>query len=278
MSQITTPQPVPSFSIGSAIEWSWRLTWRNFWRYLLVAIVFVAINAAVSFATNLPMLAIPEGMPGVDSTGAQVAVSAASVLIGLAGSIVQALVSAYLALGTIRIALSVTRGEDVELGTVFKFDGYGWYLLCSLIVGIVVSVVFLIPFGLFGVAGIAVGGNTGIGLAVLGAVIGVVIAFVVTIGFTFFGYAIVDRKATGLDGLKISWKLVRPHFWSVLGLGVLLMLIFIGLMIAAVVLGILMIIIGLLVTLPIAGVIVFGMGSLAYAYAYRTLSGEAVAP
>ena len=267
---------VPTFSVGEAIAWSWRLTWRNFWRYLLVAVIFVLINAAVSTVTSMPS-GLAQGMMDSTNGNASIAIGAGSMVLAFIGTVINFLVSAFLAFATIRIALSVTRGEDVEVKTAFVFEDFGWYLLNSVVLALIVVVGFLVPFGVLAIIGAIIGGNTLIALLVIGAFLGFVVAFVISIGFTFFGFAVIDQHLTGLHALKVSWGLVRPHFWKVLGLAVLLTLIGIGIFVVAVVAGILMIIIGLLVTLPAAGVIMFGMGSLSYAYAYRRMSGQEIA-
>lgn len=269
---------VPTFSIGEAIGWAWKLTWRNFWRFLLVAVVFFFLNAAISAVVSIPTN-VTQGL--VDTSGASdaqsIALGAGALLFGLISGVVQFVVTSFLTFATIRIALSVTRGEDVELKTAFVFKGFGWYLLCALVVGILAAVGFLVPTLIFGGIGFLIGDNTGIVMVSIGVLIGVLVAIVISVGFTFFGYAIVDRDATGLDGLKVSWELVRPHFWKVVGLGVLLALIAVGLLAAALVAGVLMIVIGLLVTLPLAGVLIFGLGSLSYAFAYQRMSGNPIA-
>lgn len=269
---------VPTFSIGEAIGWGWRLTWRNFWRFLLVAVVFVILNAAVSTVTTLPTN-LGQGLVDSSQTGdlQSIAVGFGSLLFGFIGMVVQFVVSSFLAFATIRIALSVTRGEDVELKTAFVFDGFGWYLLCAIVVGVVAAIGFVVPLAIFGIIGFIIGDTAGMVLVILGALIGILIAIVISIGFTFYGFAIIDRKVTGLKALAVSWELVRPHFWRVVGLGILLALIAIGLFVAALIVGVLLIVIGLLITLPVAGVIVFGLGSLSYAFAYQRMSGNPIA-
>ena len=192
----------------------------------------------------------------------------------MAGSVVQWLASLFLALGVIRIALSVTQGERVELGKVFSFAGYGRYIINSIVVGMIIVVGILVGL----VPGLLIAYSTNaIVWAAVGSVVGILLAITLTLAFTFFGYLILDRDARGLSSLGASWKLVMPHFGGLLGLYILIVIINFGLIIAAILLGTLMLVVGLLITLPVAGVVVFGISALSVAYAYKVISGDPVA-
>ena len=263
----------PSFSVGGAIGFGWRKTWKNFWRLLLVVIVFGVITAIVAAIGGVGVDPTFDASNPDTFTADQVFDTGNTVLV-LIGSVLQVLVSAFLGLGIFRIALGVTNGEKVSVGKLFSFAGYGRYLLGSIIVSILIWVGFAIAL----VPGIAIAAATdslvwaGVGLA-----IGIVIAIILSLGFSLFGFAILADDARGLSSLARSWKLVKPHFGGVLGLHILLAIIFVGLFIAALVLGVLMLVIGLLITLPIFGVVSFGMASLSFGYAYKTLAGQPVA-
>lgn len=103
---------VPTFSIGEAIGWAWKLTWRNFWRFLLVAVVFFFLNAAISAVVSIPTN-VTQGI--ADTSGASdaqsIALGAGALLFGLISGVVQFVVTSFLTFATIRIALSVTRGR-----------------------------------------------------------------------------------------------------------------------------------------------------------------------
>ena len=263
----------PSFSVGGAIGFGWRKTWKNFWRLLLVVIVFGVITAIVAAIGGVGVDPTFDASNPDTFTADQVFDTGNTVLV-LIGSVLQVLVSAFLGLGIFRIALGVTNGEKVSVGKLFSFAGYGRYLLGSIIVSILIWVGFAIAL----VPGIAIAAATdslvwaGVGLA-----IGIVIAIILSLGFSLFGFAILADDARGLSSLARSWKLVKPHFGGVLGLHILLAIIFVGLFIAALFLGVLMLVIGLLITLPIFGVVSFGMASLSFGYAYKTLAGQPVA-
>lgn len=257
------------FSVGHAIGYGWRKTWKNFWRFLLLGLIFMVISALTSAITGVGSINVD-----VNSTDAlDSAMFGQNAALSIVGTIIQFLVSSFLALGLIRIALAVTAGEDVQIPRLFKFDGYGRYLLTAILVSIVALVAFAIAFvpGLL----ISLAADTPI-FAIIGAVIGVVLLIVAILGLSFFGYLIVDKNAPGITSLRGSWEIIRPHFGSLLGLYILLALINVGLFVAAIIVGLLLIVIGLLITIPIALVISFGLTSLAIAYAYRTMGGQEV--
>jgi hypothetical protein len=80
--------------------------------------------------------------------------------------------------------------------------------------------------------------------------------------FGFYGFVIAERgeRAGVLDSLQRSADITRGSRWQLFGLGLVLLLIN--------VVGALLLLIGLIFTL--------GISILAWAYAYRTLSGESV--
>ncbi len=273
----SAPTSNQSFSVGGAIGFGWRKTWTNFWRLLLVVIVFGIINALGSFiggagsASSIDTSNIDWTNP--DTITVDQIWQTGNLGLSLLGSVVQWLASLFLALGVIRIALAVTQGEKVELGKVFSFAGYGRYIINSIFVGIIVVVGILVGF----VPGLLIAYSTDAILwAAIGSVVGILLAITLTLAFTFFGYLILDRDARGLSSLGASWKLVMPHFGGLLGLYILIVIIDFGLIMIAMIAGILMLVVGLLITLPVAGVLVFGISALSVAYAYKTISGDSV--
>ena len=274
----SAPTANQSYSVGGAIGFGWRKTWTNFWRLLLVVIVFGIINAVLSViggagtTSSIDMSNVDLSNP--DTITVDQLLQTGNLGLLIIGSVVQWLASLFLALGVIRIALAVTQGEKVELGKVFSFAGYGRYIINSIFVGIIVVVGILVGF----VPGLLIAYSTdAIVWAAVGSVVGILLAITLTLAFTFFGYLILDRDSRGLSSLGASWKLVMPHFGGLLGLYILVVIINFGLIIAAIVLGIVMLVVGLLITLPVAGVVVFGISALSIAYAYKTISGDPVA-
>lgn len=260
------------FSIGGAVGFGWKRSWKNFWWLLLVGIIFTAINAVITLTTAGGETA---GMDMSDPAALQEQLTASTGSpIGLIGSLVQFLVTVFLGLGVIRIALAVTTGDRVRIGRLWSFQGYGRYLLGSIVVAIVVGVAFMIPFGI----GLAISAGTNqVAWVILGLILGLIAAILLGLGFSFYGYLIIDKDAKGLSSLGESWRTVKPHFGGLFGLHIVVGLVLIATLVVAVIAGILLIFVGLLVTIPIAGVLLFGIPAFTFAYAYRTLAGEPIA-
>lgn len=273
---------VRPFSVAAAIGFGWRRTWRNFWRLLLVSLVFLGVSLGLQLVTGLAggiaggasALSIEALQGGTWADAVSAGAGPANAAVSIIGGILSVLVAVFLQLGLIRVALGVTEGAPLSVGRVFHFTGFGSYLIGSIAVGVIVTVGVLIGLG----PGLALAFTTDQPVwAALGGIVGVIIAVVLSVGFTFYGYAIVDRGAGGFSSLGASWSIVRTRLAAVFGLVVLLVLISVGVLIAAIIAGLLMLVVGLLITLPVAGVIVFGLSPIAIAHAYRTLSGEPVA-
>lgn len=274
---MTVVEPVPTasnpFSVGGAIGFGWRKTWKNFWRLLLVVIVFTVITTIVGTIGGVGVDPTFDASNPDTFTADQI-FNTGNMVLFLVGTVLQVLVSYFLSLGIIRLALAVTNGEKVSVGKLFSFNGYGRYLISSIIVGIIVTLGLSIAI----IPGIALAASTDAVIwAALGLLLGIVIAIVLTLGFSLYGYAIIADDARGVSSLGRSWKLVKPHFGGLFGLFLLLAVIYIGLFIAALFLGVLMLVIGLLITLPMFAVVSFGLSSLSIAYAYKTLAGQPVA-
>jgi uncharacterized membrane protein len=113
-------------------------------------------------------------------------------------------------------------------------------------------------FGPYLVAAVLVSLGVAVGLILL-----VVPGIILAIMWHFFGYVIVEDPATTpIDAMRRSAEITRGHRWQLFGLGVLL--------IAINVVGALACGVGLLFT--------YGITAVTVAYAYKTLSGQPVAP
>jgi hypothetical protein len=277
MTMETTGGAPAAYRVGDAIGFGWKRSWRNFWWLLLVAVILSVISGVANTVFNW------QGTPQYDlnnpaDIGNQM-LSGASDLSGgrivllLIGLVVQVFVATFFGLGVVRIGLAVATGDRVRVGHLFSFVGYGRYLAATIIVGIIVSVA----------AGILIGGGVAIAFArnqiawaAIGLLLGVVLSFVVSLFFCLFAYAILGENAPNLSSLSRSWELVKPRFWAILGLQILIALIVIGIFVVAIILGVLAICIGLLITIPIAITLTYGIPTFAYAYTYRVLSGQPV--
>lgn len=158
-----------------------------------------------------------------------------SLVLSLLLNVVSWVVALVLAKGLVTIALDVTHGRDVDLGKLFSGEHLGQYLLGSIIVGVLVG---------------------------LGLILCIIPGLFIAVAWQFTPYRIIDRGETATEALSGSWELVKPQFWSLVGL--LLALAGINLI------GALLCLVGLLVTVPLSAV--------AVAHAYRTASGQVPAP
>ena len=268
-----------AYRVGDAIGFGWKRSWRNFWWLLLVSVILtgisIVLNAVFTWQgapqydlTNPGQMDMGQMLTGSDG------MSGFEVVLAFVGFIIQFIVTSFFALGVVRIGLAVSMGDRVRISHLFSFNGYGRYLASSILVGLLVGAVagILIVIG----AGITIATNqiAWVALFVLVAIFG---AFIVSLFFCLFAYAILGENAPNISGLGRSWALVKPRFWAILGMQILLGLIVIGVFVAAIILGVLALCFGLIVTIPIAITLTLGIPTFAYAYAYRTLSGQPVA-
>jgi uncharacterized membrane protein len=185
-----------SFAIGDALSYGWNSYWKNVGPMLLIAVVVFAIQAVFSAIGNAS-----------DNAGIQIVFQ----LIGT-------LVSLLITLGWFRIALEVTNGVKPEVGDVFKAQGYGPFILASILfyIGAIIGFILLIVPG---------------------------IIFVATFGF--YGFVIAQRgDGVGVtESLQRSAEITRGHRWQLFGMAIVLFLVNI--------LGLLACIVGVVFTLGI---------------------------
>ena len=149
--------------------------------------------------------------------------------------VIGSLIGLFLTLGWLRVSLEITRGVKPEVGDLFKAQGYGPFILASIL--------FYIGF-------------------VIGLILLIVPAIIFACIFGFYGFVIAERgEGVGVtESLQRSADITRGNRWNLFGLGVVIFLINI--------VGLLACFVGVIFTL--------GISILAWAYAYRTLSGETV--
>ncbi len=98
-------------------------------------------------------------------------------------------------------------------------------------------------------------------MVTIGFILLIVPGIVLVLTFTYYGYAIVDRRSDGpIAGLRRSAEITKGERWHLLGLGIVLILLNL--------VGLLVLIVGVLVTA--------GISSIAWAYVYRQLNATAV--
>jgi hypothetical protein len=124
------------------------------------------------------------------------------------------------------------RGEPIEFGTLFKgFDFFGPSLVATLlhvlpIVAIVVPAYLFFYVGM--VVSIASQGNSDepnpaaffgvFGFFIFVWIAIILLIIVISIGFSFTYPLIVDRKLSGFDAVKWSFKAAMSNFWRLLGM------------------------------------------------------------
>jgi uncharacterized membrane protein len=201
------------FSVGEAVSYGWDVYWKNVGPLVVIALVVFGIQLVFGLIAS-----------AVDSVFAQVVIQ-----------IIGTLVSLLITLGWWRVAVEITRGVKPEVGDLFKAQGYGVF--------IVASILFYIG-------------------AVIGFILLIIPGIIFCVVFGFYGFVIAERgDGVGvMESLQRSADITRGHRWEIFGLAIVLLLID--------VVGALLCGIGLLFT--------SGITLIAWAYAYRSLSGETV--
>lgn len=228
MSQLPPPPPPPpdappppppatggSFNVGDAISYGWRAFWKNVGPLLVLSIIIVVVHLVLG----------------------AIASSTSSVFGRLVIQLISFIVGIVLAMGLIRASIAVLEGRRPEVAMLFQTEGFGSYLVASILVGIAVFV------GLF-----------------LCIVPGVILGLM----WMFFGYVVVENPTISpTDAMRRSAEITKGYRWQLLGLVILLFLINL--------LGAILLLVGLFFTYGISAVAV------AYAYKVLSGQGVAPA-
>jgi hypothetical protein len=181
-----------------------------------------------------------------------------AVILGFLGSLATTLVSAWVAVGTIRFFLGVVRGHEPPVGDIFTGGPQFVPLLITLML-------FYLVLGAIHLIGVAPGLVVGLVWAWLGGVVGwfgmVVASGVIVFLFLMFSQAfflIVDRNMQVIEALQQSSRLTDGNK---VYLFVLLVLVLVLCMLSLIPFGL-----GLLVSMPFV--------SLLYAVIYLRISGQ----
>lgn len=233
----------PRLHIGEALHYGWDKTIKNFWRFVGVFLIALVVLIAV----NALSLLVPMD----------------DVFLTIVVNIITSLVAFLIALGIYRVVLNVSAGKKLDIGDLFGFHRFGWYIVASLIVsiGYVLALgVSLIPGGVVTAIEAANDLDTTSGLVILGlgGVLGVILIVALNLLWGLFPFVLLDQNTHAFRAIGTSWDLVSKHFWSYFGLKVASFIINI--------IGLLLLGIGLLVTIPLT--------AMADAYAYRFLNGQ----
>ncbi len=191
---IPVTQPI---DIGEAIRFGWRKLWENFLPLLIAGLVVFVVSALFEW---LVRTAEPD-------TFARVVLS-----------IVNYVVSAVIAMGWIRIALRITRGETPEVADIFRTARYLVpYVLASILFGLMVTV---------------------------GLVLLVIPGIWAALTFGFYGWVVVDRELDAIESLRRSYEITRGHKWQLLAFFIVLFFLNLA--------GLLILIVGVLFTAAIS--------------------------
>lgn len=190
------PKASAGLRVGDAIGYGWSAFRKTPGPLVVIALVVLVVGALTSGIGN--------------------AVSRESAIFGVIVQIAGYIVSMILSLGLIRVALKVTRGEEVDVADLFKTDQLGPYIGASILFGIIV----------------------GVGL-ILCIVPGVILAVI----YGFYGYVILGRGVGVGEGFSLAAEITKGQRGTVF----LLALAFIGINL----LGALACGAGLLVSYPI---------------------------
>ncbi len=113
------------FDIAAVLDEAWGLTKRQYWHWLLVIVVAVAIPSAIILVGVLAAMAVP-------------ALGAIVIFVGVLGFF-------YTIFGLFRNAYNASEGAKPSVGVLLRSDRFWWFLIAELVyIGVVV--VGLIPF------------------------------------------------------------------------------------------------------------------------------------
>ena len=201
-------RPLPRFTIADAVTYSWNACWRNFGPVMLVSLVVFVGNTILFF---------------ISAANSNSTLNYAFNLLGV-------LVDLLLVFGLIRASLQLVEGRTPSLAEAFRPDGYGPYL--------VASVLFLI--------------GTYLGLLLL-LVPGIIFGIV----FQFYGYVVAEHPdVPATVALRRSAQITRGARLRLFGLAVVLLFLNLA--------GVFLCFIGLVVTYAVSAT------ALAYVYRLLT--------
>ena len=248
------PPPAPGGPLGvmDAVRMGWRLLMSDFWMLWLLALVLAAIMMGVGFVSCLLCCLAPVvaffAAPPLDAglfkaikrrvDGAKV--DFADLFAAFSPMYLQTVLA-----GLPAVAIDTVMGmSQTAVRMAIQFAGpisREMHRRQGEMVGILLVAV-------------------GVGLLVMLALL------IVRLFFTFALLAIWDRQDSGVEALKISMRLVKEHFWSVLGLTLL----FVPIGIGAALVGLLACVVGLLITIPAVTM----WYKITLVYLYRSWTGQ----
>ena len=207
----------PPFAVGEAISYGWRKVTSNLGPWILVALIFIAVNVAWNLVTGGFDQFTDAYDFGDTNLAAVTGITFTSVLLSVVGSVISYLVTAFFTRG----ALDESTGRRPDVAAFFRIGNVVNVLLAALIVGVLTSV---------------------------GLVLCILPGIAVAIFSAFVYYFTLDQGQDAITAVRSSWSLVAKNFGSVF----LLLLALLGInLLGAIPFGL-----GLFVTIPLSYVAV----------------------
>ena len=214
------PQPGvggPAFAVGDAISYGWRKVTSNLGPWILVALIFLAVNVAWNWITG----GFDQVQDQFDYTDTNVlavtGLTFTNILLGIVGTVIGYLVTAFFTRG----ALDEVDGRKPDVAAFFRIGNVVNVLLAALIVGIL----------------------TGVGLFLC-----ILPGLAVLLFSAFVYYVALDQGVDAITAVRTSFSMVAKNFGQVF----LLLLALFGINI----LGAIPCGLGLFVTIPLSYVAV----------------------
>src|SRR5690606_6072869 len=214
------PQPGvggPAFAVGDAISYGWRKVTSNLGPWILVALIFLAVNVAWNWITG----GFDQVQDQFDYTDTNVlavtGLTFTNILLGIVGTVIGYLVTAFFTRG----ALDEVDGRKPDVAAFFRIGNVVNVLLAALIVGIL----------------------TGVGLFLC-----ILPGLAVLLFSAFVYYVALDQGVDAITAVRTSFSMVAKNFGQVF----LLLLALLGINI----LGAIPCGLGLFVTIPLSYVAV----------------------
>jgi len=213
--------PVPELrarGAGEIIDAAMKLFFARWKTFVPVAAVFMVPYAAVSAIAETSLqsefgpggfLTDPQAIPTPEEL---FSVMAPIAILGLAALLLYPVLVGALSWAAARAYL----GDNPPVGRIigFAFSRFGSLLLVSILTGLVLAAIVIVPLIVFGILSFA--SDAGF-LFILAFPVIFVLAVIAIVRLMLASIAVVVENAKGTGALKRSWNLVKGFFWKVVG-------------------------------------------------------------
>jgi len=253
----------PAFTASEGISWAWAKFTKNAVPLLVGTLVLTLIPLALAFLSQWVLGKISPETVTVYETGDDIVemtsqtLTGAGLAVSIVGWLAMTVVGAALASAYFGGLLDIADGRPVTVGSFLRPRNVAAVVIATLLVSLLMFVVNVLTVFFVGLLASV---SPVLGLA--GSLVLALPAVILGLFALFATVAIVDRNLSAVGGLKESFRITKAHFGQVVVL---------WLVSAAILfLGVLFCGVGLLVAIPVTYLLLV--------YAYRKLSGGAVAP